>query len=473
MTKTHLIAFILVILFSAQVKTDATIWDDSSKMEPLEDRYLFSVIPLNVVLVSDAVAQAEQIRRAATGDTIAIIYHSNSMTTTGLVDLLASVSAGHNDARIGHLGIVAHGGPGELHLGKGDDLGLATMPSQAAVFASDNSVGTVLPTAYEQYMLELINLARLDPAAEAASDGIALNEGLSPGTISAAAKQPLAFNPYLIKSAQLHSQWMLDTNIFSHTGSGGTNPGDRMANAGYSFTGSWDWEENIALQGTMGTPDIYSFVTQSEKALFVDAGTTTRGHRKNLMNQNFREVGVGIRAGVFSGYNAVMITQDFAYSGSSVFLTGVVYDDSRVLANNFYTPGEGLGGVTISATRLTDQAVFSTTTWDSGGYTLALPVGIYNVTASGTALGGTYERGNVTITAQNVKIDFMCGNHQPVADLDMDGKVNFADYVLFSEKWKQTGCKYPDWCNGSDFDKSGTVDMLDFKIFAYYWLEGL
>ncbi|MGD0784340.1 MAG: Ig-like domain repeat protein [Sedimentisphaerales bacterium] len=60
----------------------------------------------------------------------------------------------------------------------------------------------------------------------------------------------------------------------------------------------------------------------------------------------------------------------------------------------------------------------------------------------------------------------------PVADIDMDERVDFVDYVLFSEKWKQTECKYPDWCNGCDFDKSGTVDMLDFAIFADYWLEG-
>ena len=101
--------------------------------EQLENRFMPSVAPLNVVLVSDAVAQAEQIRKAATKDTIAIIYNSDKMTTTGLVDLLASVSAAHNGARIGHMGIVAHGGPGEIHLGKNDDLNVATMRNQAAV----------------------------------------------------------------------------------------------------------------------------------------------------------------------------------------------------------------------------------------------------------------------------------------------------------------------------------------------------
>jgi uncharacterized protein YkwD len=341
-----------------------------------------------------------------------------------------------------------------------------------AVFAGNNSVASVSPTSHEQYMLELINLARSNPAAEAARHGIALNEGLPAETISAAAKQPLAFNPYLIESAQLHSQWLLDTDTFSHTGSGGTNPGERMTSAGYSFTRSWGWGENIAWQGTTGTPDTYSYVTGLESTLFVDAGIAGRGHRTNLMNPDYREVGLGIRAGVFIGYNAVMVTQDFAYSGSSIFLSGVVYDDGLVLANNFYTPGEGLGGVTISAARFTDQAVFSTKTWDSGGYTLALPAGIYNVTASGTAMGGTYERDNVMIAAQNVKVDFTRGNKQLAADIDMDGQVNFADYALFCEKWKQADCEYSGWCNRCDFDKSGTVDILDLEIFADYWLEG-
>jgi len=60
----------------------------------------------------------------------------------------------------------------------------------------------------------------------------------------------------------------------------------------------------------------------------------------------------------------------------------------------------------------------------------------------------------------------------PVADVDMDGKVNFTDYVSFSANWEQMTCESPDWCYGCDFDKSGTVDILDFAVFADYWLEG-
>ena len=53
-------------------------------------------------------------------------------------------------------------------------------------------------SAQEQLMLELINRARMNPAAEAARQGIDLNQGLAPGTISAAPKQVLAMNDLLV-----------------------------------------------------------------------------------------------------------------------------------------------------------------------------------------------------------------------------------------------------------------------------------
>jgi len=126
------------------------------------------------------------------------------------------------------------------------------------------------PTAQEQYMLELINRARSNPNAEAARYNIDLNEGLAPGTISSEAKQPLAFNLSLIDAARDHSEWMLDQDTFSHTGSDGSDPGDRMENAGYSFTGSWTRGENIAWNGTTGTPDVTQSVATQHENLFVD-----------------------------------------------------------------------------------------------------------------------------------------------------------------------------------------------------------
>ena len=70
------------------------------------------------------------------------------------------------------------------------------------------------PSAYEQYMLELINRARSNPNAEAGLYSLTdLNQGLSPGTITSDPKQPLAFNLFLIDSARsLSGLWKADVN---------------------------------------------------------------------------------------------------------------------------------------------------------------------------------------------------------------------------------------------------------------------
>jgi hypothetical protein len=124
-------------------------------------------------------------------------------------------------------------------------------------------------TANEQYLLELINRARLDPVAEASRYGLAdLNRGLAPGTLSASAIQALAPNELLNSAARGHSQWMLDVDQFSHTGAGGSSAGDRMSSAGYIFAGSWTWGENISWSGSSGVLDFPARLTSSTGAFF-------------------------------------------------------------------------------------------------------------------------------------------------------------------------------------------------------------
>ena len=89
----------------------------------------------------------------------------------------------------------------------------------------------------EQYMLELINRARANPTVEVARFGIGLNDGLAAGTITTAAKQPLAPQQQLITAAGLHSQDMLDRDYFSHTTLGvGTTFSQRVTNQGYIWS---------------------------------------------------------------------------------------------------------------------------------------------------------------------------------------------------------------------------------------------
>lgn len=267
-------------------------------------------------------------------------------------------------------------------------------------------LSAVYPTVAEQYMLELINHARANPTAAAGAHGIDLNEGLAAGTISTAAKQPLAFNPDLTTAATSHTTWMFQTGNFEHD-EGTVDPGAQMQSAGYSFTGSYTWGQNIAWSGSSpNVPDVNTTTAQLESNLFVDSNEPGRGHRINLLNPAYQEIGIGIESGAFESYNAVMATQDFAVSGSQAFLTGVAYTDAN--GSGLYAPGEGLGSITVTATRTSDGATFSTTTWAAGGYTLPLSAGTYAVTASGTGLG-TVNFGDVVIGTQNVEADFTPG----------------------------------------------------------------
>jgi uncharacterized protein YkwD len=272
-------------------------------------------------------------------------------------------------------------------------------------------LSTATPSPEEQFMLELINRSRALPAVEAKRYGINLNEGLAANTLSTSACQPLAFNLNLISAARQHSQWMLAAKAFSHTGANGTNPQTRMINAGYVFpAGSTSWAENLGWSGRkLSTPVTADMVAELHRRLFVDAGVSGRGHRVNLLRDNLKEVGVGVATGTFNGFHAAMATADFASRGSRSSLTGVAYTDA-IKPNKFYNVGEGLAGITITATR-SDGKVFSITTWSSGGYTLPLSAGTYTVRASGNLFPPTSS--TITLKDRNVKMDFL-----PIAIVD-------------------------------------------------------
>jgi serralysin len=277
-----------------------------------------------------------------------------------------------------------------------------------------------IPTAQDQYMLELLNRARLNPQAEANRYpllGGDLNEGLPTGTIPTTAKQPLAFNLNLFNAAKSHSEWMLATDIFDHVeGVNGSTVGtgitlkDRAVAAGY--TGG-TLGENIAWSGTTApTIDVTTTVAQQHELLFVDAGISGRGHRTNMMYDNFREIGISSNVGIFTvgttNYTAVMTTQNFGRdSGPNAFLTGVAYTD-RVTNDDFYTVGEGLGNMTVNA--VGNGQTFTTTSLASGGYSLRLAAGTYSVTFSGDfnndGVVDTSAARTISIGSDNIKQDF-------------------------------------------------------------------
>lgn len=252
-------------------------------------------------------------------------------------------------------------------------------------------------SAAEQLLIEMINRTRLDPEGEAARFGIDLNEGLAAGTLDGSARQVLAPNELLQDAADAHGAWMLANNTFSHTGAGGSSPGDRMAAAGYDFSGRYASGENITYRGTTGTIDLDALMEEYHHSdLFLSAG-----HRANMLHDFYSEIGVSQTEGVFSSgdynFNASMVVENFALSGSDVFLTGVSYTDSD--GDDFYSIGEGRAGVSVQANGS------STQTAAAGGYAIALTAAAdVAVTLGGVSL-------LVDLSQGNGKLDLVMGGH--------------------------------------------------------------
>ena len=252
------------------------------------------------------------------------------------------------------------------------------------------------PNAQEVLVVELVNRARANPDAEAARLGIGLNDGITGTAITNTPKPPLAHNLLLIESSRLHSLWMLNEDIFSHTGINNSTPHERMQAVGYSFTGNWTSGENIAWGGTTGSSiNLTSYAISQHEGLF-----KSPGHRVNILNANFRELGVGQLQGYFMqdgrNYLSSMLTQNFARSGSNYFLTGVIYEDKN--NNEFYDVGEGLSGINITTNNKTYAA------FNSGAYAIPLANGIYELSITGDALGAPIYY-SIQISNQNRKLD--------------------------------------------------------------------
>ncbi|SDY56086.1 CAP domain-containing protein [Nitrosomonas sp. Nm58] len=230
-------------------------------------------------------------------------------------------------------------------------------------------------SAYEQYMLELINVERAKVGA-----------------------QPLAFDGDLNESAENHSSWMIATDTFSHTGAGGSNPGDRMKAAGYVFSGSWAWGENIAWMSTRAPAGLLDEVEQLHASLM-----SSTGHRTNILNDTYREIGVGLAVGQYSSYEGAFVTQNFARTASHSFLTGVAFDDLD--GDNRYDINEGLGSFTVSAKNNTTGTITTTQTSPAGGYELELASGSYTVSFSSSGFTTTTQQ--VSINSKNIKLDLV------------------------------------------------------------------
>jgi Ca2+-binding RTX toxin-like protein len=281
------------------------------------------------------------------------------------------------------------------------------------------------PSPLEQEMLELLNRFRDNPQAEldallsshpspltardadvqAAIDFFNVNgatlevqfAGLSPAP-------PLAWNEALATAAASHNSQMIQFDLQSHQLPGEAGLLQRDVAAGYN------WEFSVRVG-----ENVFAFsqsVRYGHAAFVIDWGhgpsgiQDPAGHRINMLDQGFQEVGIDIVEENDPGTTVgpLVISQEFGRRGNygNAAVLGVAYDDLN--RDGFYNAGEGLSGVTIELTGA--NGTFTTTSLTAGGYQIKVPSGTYTATATGSGLGGTVRQFNVNVGGSNVKVDF-------------------------------------------------------------------
>lgn len=103
---------------------------------------------------------------------------------------------------------------------------------------------------------------------------------------------PVAANSALTELAQAFSKAMADQGFFDHTDPSGATPWDRAAQAGITSLGG----ENIARG-------------QADAASVMEAWMNSPGHKANILNCDFKTLGVGVQF----GEGGPWWTQDFGY----------------------------------------------------------------------------------------------------------------------------------------------------------------
>jgi len=109
------------------------------------------------------------------------------------------------------------------------------------------------------------------------------------------ATAPLQRNTLLDEAARLKAQHMAANEYFAHFAPDGTTPWSFFKSSGYIYAHAG---ENLAIHFTDSTE-------------VVEAWMQSPGHRKNIVDDKYTEIGVGTAKGTFDGYDTVYVVQLF------------------------------------------------------------------------------------------------------------------------------------------------------------------
>lgn len=119
--------------------------------------------------------------------------------------------------------------------------------------------------------------------------------------------KPLMLETRLNNSSNAHTQWMLQQDVFSHTGADGSKVKDRVLDANFPLEVSWRVAENLAYGSVDRDGSIFDEVDQLHRNLM-----NSPSHRANILDPDVEYIGIGLQVGEFNGHQVLMATQNFA-----------------------------------------------------------------------------------------------------------------------------------------------------------------
>jgi hypothetical protein len=159
----------------------------------------------------------------------------------------------------------------------------------------------------------------------------------------------------------------------------------------------------------------------------------------------------------------------------------VGYNDSDSISNCYSTGTVSgafseVGGLVGSNEGTISSSYFLDTSGPNNGYGTPLTDEEMKQQSSFIGWDFTNETANGTNDYWRMCVDGVDYPHlnwkSMAGDFTCPDGVNMEDLSYFVQRWLETDCAGSNYCDGTDMNYSGTVNFVDFAIFAGQWLEG-
>ena len=180
-----------------------------------------------------------------------------------------------------------------------------------------------VPSEEEVLLLELINEARKDPLAMAASLGADPNTVLHDlpelYDVLTGGLAPLQFDEKLYEAALAHTEDMIAYTYYSHTSLDGRTYADRIRESGYVAAGCGESLGIVAFRNLIAPVEAARIMFKSIFLAELNPETT---EARNILNPERTEAGIALRSGQFTRGNTVLnafvATLDFGNSIAAI-----------------------------------------------------------------------------------------------------------------------------------------------------------